>query len=449
MKIRQVIAVLALAAAGAVHGQGLDQLLQQVRASVEQEKRLNQEREAAFQRDRNQQASLLAQAQAELNQLEAQSAALRQEFEDNEKRLADFEGVVQERMGNLGELFGVVRQVAADSKGKLETSLVTAQFPDRIKFLNDLAGRRELPSMTELRGLWFEMQREITEQGKVVTFSADIRDARGDLQRGAAVTRIGVFTALASGNYTYWDATGGVGAGRIVTLKRQPQGRYTDLAGGFESAVPGTVAPMAVDLTRGAILSKVVDTATLSERVDQGGPVGYVILGLGAFGLLIALWRAVVLGLVGAKVGAQLRNPNDVRKDNALGRVMSVYTENPNLDVETLELKLDEQILRETGPLENGLALVKVIYVVAPLLGLLGTVQGMIQTFQQITLFGTGDPKTMAGGISTALVTTVQGLVVAIPLTIIHSWLQGRARRVIQILEEEAAGIIALVAEKR
>lgn len=149
----------------------------------------------------------------------------------------------------------------------------------------------------------------------------------------------------------------------------------------------------------------------------------------------------------GRKINAQLKRKQP-RQNNALGRIMSVYTENPDSDVETMELKLDEAILRETAPLESGLSFIKVLYVIAPLLGLLGTVVGMIETFQMITLMGTGDPTAMAGGISKALVTTVLGLVVAIPLTVLHSLLQSMARKQTQILEEQSAGIVASMAEK-
>jgi len=95
------------------------------------------------------------------------------------------------------------------------------------------------------------------------------------------------------------------------------------------------------------------------------------------------------------------------------------------------------------------LMFLKIIAVVAPLLGLLGTVTGMIITFQAITLFGTGDPKLMAGGISTALVTTVQGLCVAIPTVLLHTLVASRARRLNQILEEQAAGMVAVQSERR
>jgi biopolymer transport protein ExbB len=203
-----------------------------------------------------------------------------------------------------------------------------------------------------------------------------------------------------------------------------------------------------VDFSRGQILRAVVQTKSPIERVkEDGGIVGWVIIGVGILGLLLCAWKAFVLYSTGSKISRQLKAEN-ADKSNPLGRVMAVYTDNPQSDIETLELKLDEAILRETSPLETGLSFIKVLYVVAPLLGLLGTVVGMIATFQMITLFGTGDPRMMAGGISTALVTTVLGLVVAIPLTLFHSALQGKAKGLIQVLEEQAAGIIARLAER-
>jgi biopolymer transport protein ExbB len=113
------------------------------------------------------------------------------------------------------------------------------------------------------------------------------------------------------------------------------------------------------------------------------------------------------------------------------------------MDTETLELKLSEGILKETPKLESGLNLLKIIAAIAPLMGLLGTVTGMIVTFQAITIFGAGDPKAMAGGISGALVTTVLGLLVAIPTVLLHTIVNGRAQRIIHVLNEQTTGIIA------
>ena len=164
--------------------------------------------------------------------------------------------------------------------------------------------------------------------------------------------------------------------------------------------------------------------------------------------MLLAAWRFVVLTKVGRQVNAQLQSSTP-STENPLGRVLAVAGDNASTDTETLELKLNEAVLKEIPALENSLTLLKIIAAVAPLLGLLGTVTGMIITFQAITIFGAGDPKTMASGISSALITTVLGLIVAIPTLLAHTVVNGRAKRVIHVLEEQAAGIIARNAEAK
>lgn len=447
--VSSIAGLLLLAAAPQGRAQmTLEQLLQQTQRSLQAEGQINRQREEEFARERNRQRELLAQARRELAAETARSDRLRQEFDDNERRLAEFETTLQERLGNLGEMFGVVKQVSGDLKTQFEGSFVSGQIPGRARFVGNIAERKELPTIQELRQLWFEMQREITESGRIVTFTTDIRSRTGETLRGQTVTRVGVFNALHEGQFLEWIPREGRNEGMFAQLRKQPADRFLRDAAAFQRAAPGTVAPLAVDFTRGAILSVVVENPSLGERIEQGGTVGYVTLSLGAIGLLLALFQGVRLTLESMKMNAQLKR-DEADTGNALGRVMAVYTENPNIDVETLELKLDEAILRETGRFEWGLQVIKVLYVVAPLLGLLGTVVGMIQTFQMITMFGTGDPKTMAGGISMALVTTVLGLCVAIPLTLLHALLSSRSKALIRVLEEQSAGLVAQLAEKR
>lgn len=453
LSVRVLFALLAGAVSGVAPAQEdgaqqtLDQLLQQVQQAARQETERNRQREAEFRSQRNRQQQLLTEAKAALQREEERSDTLKNQFDENEKELAELETVRQERLGNLGEMFGVVRQVAQDTRGKFENSMVSAQYPDRVEFLRDLGQRKDLPRIPALRQLWFEMQREITEQGKVVSFTDDVLNTDGTLETGRSVSRVGVFSAVSDGQFLVWTPPDTENPeGVMAEIIRPPSGRWVSLADDWEGAGASDITPMAVDFTSGAILSLVVQEKTLTERIQQGGTVGYVIIGIGLIGLLIALWRAIVLFIRGQKIKAQLKKES-ADKGNALGRIMAVYEENPDADVETLELKLDDAIIRETPSLESGLSLIKVLYVIAPLLGLLGTVVGMIATFQQITLFGTGDPKTMAGGISQALVTTVLGLVVAIPLTLLHSLLSARSRALIQILEEQSAGMVARKAE--
>jgi biopolymer transport protein ExbB len=455
MKILMISAVLALPIASMAQDdaqsgqqqapQTLQELLDQVERAADREAQLDQQRLQEFRQERNRRQQLLEEARAELRAQEQRSDRLNNEFDENERELAELETTLNERMGNLGELFGVVRQIAGDMRSTLNDSMVSAQHPGRAELYADLAERSDtqLPNVEELRAMWTGMVREIAESGNVVEFPADVVNADGETEEGREVVRVGVFNAVSNGKFLQWDSS----QNELIELPRQPASRFQQMAAELQSAEPGTVQEMAVDFTRGNILSQVVRAPTLRERVRQGGPVGMVIIALGVLGLLFALWKATMLFIRGNAIKRQI-NKDEASEKNALGRVLKVYEDNPNADVETLELKLDEAILRETAPMESGLPFIKVLYVVAPLLGLLGTVVGMIQTFQQITLFGTGDPRMMASGISMALITTVLGLCVAIPLTVIHSLLQSRSRQLIQILEEQAAGIIARMAEQ-
>jgi biopolymer transport protein ExbB len=426
--------------------QTLDELARIVRTAASTEAGINQEREARFIRERDKQSQMLDQARQELANENTRSDGLRVEYDQNERTLADLETTLAERMGNLGELFGVVRQASGDVQAALDDSMVTAQIPGRTLFLSELAQRRELPTVPELRQLWSAMVTEIAESGKVVKFSAPVERTSGD-KENLEIVRLGVFNAVSDGKFLDWDTR--KSRENFIELARQPAARYSRMAVNLQESAPGDIVPMSVDFTRGQILRAVVQSRTPLERVkEDGGPVGFVIIGIGVFGLLLCLWKAFSLYSMGSRIARQMKN-GEADKMNPLGRVLAVYSDNPEVDTETLELKLDEAILRETAPIETGLSFIKVLYVVAPLLGLLGTVVGMIATFQMITLFGTGDPRMMAGGISTALVTTVLGLVIAIPLTLFHSFLQGKARALIQVLEEQAAGIIARLAEQR
>ena len=444
-KFSIIISAAMLMVSSVAGAQTLAELAEIVSQAANSEGQINKEREAEFLRDRNNQRNLLAQAKAELQREEKRSDDLKSEYDVLERDLAELTTVLQERMGNLGELFGIVRQSSGDIQAALNDSMVTAQFQGRDVFLSELAQRKALPNVQELRTVWSRMVTEIAESGKVVRFNAIVERANG-AKEDIEVVRVGVFNAVSDGSFLDWDST--KSTENLIELARQPSARFSSMASDLQNASAGQPVSMAVDFTRGQILRAVVQSKTPIERVkEDGGPVGYVILGVGLFGLLLCLWKAFMLYTTGGRMSKQLKSQT-ANKGNPLGRVMAVYTDNTETDIETLELKLDEAILRESAPLETGLSFIKVLYVVAPLLGLLGTVVGMIATFQMITLFGTGDPRMMAGGISTALVTTVLGLVVAIPLTLLHAFLQGKSKSLIQILEEQAAGIIARLAER-
>jgi len=446
---RTIIAALAGAltfgsTAFAAEAVNLDELLEQVSQGRVKDAAEAQARIEAFRQDRANQQRLLQEARNEQARQERLSDQLEQTFEDNDVEIIELERALQERLGDLKELFGVLQQGAGDAIGQFSTSITQVQFGERSKFLTEFAAKmgqsNRMASLTEIEQLWFELQREMVESGKVVKFTAPVVNANGE-EEPTEVTRIGVFNAVANGKYLEYVPE----TGRLVELQRQPQSRYTNRIEDLEAATTG-LHDIGIDPTRGQLLGLLVESPSLGERIAQGKEVGYVIIALGIIGVAIALWRLLALSAIGSKVNAQIKNP-DQPGDNPLGRVFKVHADNPTADVESLELKLGEAILRETPALNSMLPLLKIISVVAPLLGLLGTVTGMIVTFQAITLYGAGDPKLMAGGISQALVTTVLGLVVAIPTVFLHTLVSSRARRLTQILQEESAGILAERAE--
>ena len=298
-----------------------------------------------------------------------------------------------------------------------------------------------MPTLEEIERVWFELQREMTESAKVARINTTVVNANGEEEQ-REVVRVGLFNVVSDGKYLEYVPE----TGRLVELQRQPQSRYTGRAADLQELTSGITA-FGVDPTRGQLLALLVQSPSLIERIQQGQIVGYTIIVIGIIGLLVAVWRMLVLSGYSAQVRRQAKNL-DQPGNNPLGRVVKVAIDNPDVDVEALELKLGEAILKETPKFTAWLQFLKITSVVAPLLGLLGTVTGMIITFQAITLYGAGDPKLMAGGISTALVTTVQGLCVAIPMVFLHTMVQSRAKRLSQVLQEEAAGMLSERAER-
>ncbi len=418
----------------------LDDLLKMVKKARTDESKINKQRLAKFRAARNQQKQLLNDAKAQLRREEIRSEQLKKAFDQNEKKLATLADDLRIKSGNLGEMFGVVRQVAGDASARFKNSVISAQLPDRTPFLDDLAQRKELPEIKELQQLWVALQTEMTESGKVTRFKTKVTNTDG-VRETREIIRVGSFNLLDADGFLYYDTD----TSEVRDLQRQPESKFSSLVGPYFAATSG-IMPLAMDPSRGNLLSLLIQKKTIMQYYHEGGIVGYVVTGVFAFGVLLVIIRFFGLLSVGSKIKKQLKSSTP--GDNPLGRIMKIYLDNKDDDVENLELRMDEAILKETPKLEWGITIVKVLAALSPLLGLLGTVTGMIATFQSITLFGTGDPRVMAGGISTALVTTVLGLVSAIPLIFLHSIVAGQSRGLIHILEEQSAGLIAEHAEK-
>ena len=424
----------------------LDALLKQVQEGKISESEENKEREAQFRKDRSNQAALLQKAKDDRAALEARSAVLEQEFEVNQDEIDKLKQDLQEALGSLKELFGVLQTAAGDARATFDSSLTNIEYPARGEFLTDLAEKMgsgsELASLEEIEALWFEIQREMTETGKVKKFQSRVVLPGGE-EVEKDVIRLGVFNLVADGKYLKYDLE----TGKISELLRQPEDRFVKGAEALSEAEEGIVA-FGLDPTRGQLLGQLVNVPSWYERATtQGGTVGWIIISLGIFGVTVAVLRILYMVRVGMSVSSQVRNLENPSAGNPLGRVLLAYHENKDIDLESLELKMGEAVLREVPKLSRLNTLIKVISVVAPLLGLLGTVIGMIVTFQSITLFGTGDPKLMAGGISQALITTMLGLCVAIPTVFLHSIMAGQSRRLVETLEGQATGFVAEASE--
>lgn len=414
----------------------LDDLVKQVQQESISEKKELVEREEKFRQAHDRQQQLLEEARAGLAAEQKRGEELRSQYEQNQRELEQQQNDLSQRMGSLSELHDIVTQLANDIDAVIDNSLVSAQIPDRDKFLDRLSGSKALPSIDELERLWRLAVGEMGETGKIVTFPARIINAAGtEVEQN--VTRVGVFNAVANGHFLFYNTA----SKRLQEPARQPSGSYQAMARKLEEG-GGGIIPFPVDPTRGVLLSLLIQSPDLMARIQQAGVIGYFILALGLFALGISLERFLRLTGIQRMINRQRGEPG-LTLDNPLGRLRQVERDSPLADAETLGLKLDQAIMKEIPKLRRRLPMLAVFATAAPLLGLLGTVAGMIETFQSMTLFGAGDPKIVSGGISLALVATELGLLVAIPILLLHGWLHGLSNQIIHVLEEEIADIVA------
>jgi biopolymer transport protein ExbB len=416
---------------------GMDELLKQIQQGSQEAAKLNAEREARFLRNKNEQAALLAKAEADAANATARANAAKARFAAGQAEIADLKKRLTERVGDTGQLYAGVQQSSGEFRNQVAGSLVSAQFPDRVEFLDRMAQGGEIPSVSDLEKLWFLYAQEAAESGRITRFTAEVRDALGEKEKGEVV-RIGVFSAFDGAGPLVFQLENGA----LAHLPRQPAGAAS-LAAKFMEADEG-LHEVLIDPSRGDLLKLIAERPTLMERVHQGGEVGYVIIAIGVLGAVLAIWQFAFLVSVGRKVRAQLASVAQPRDDNPLGRVLNCLKGDADTqDPEVLETRLSEAVLRETPKLERFQSALRMIVAAGPLLGLLGTVVGMIITFQVITEVGAGDPKLMAGGISQAMIATALGLGIAIPLLFVNSFLMARSRWITQVLDEQAAGLLA------
>ncbi|MEL1225768.1 MAG: MotA/TolQ/ExbB proton channel family protein [Candidatus Neomarinimicrobiota bacterium] len=414
----------------------LERLIIDIQSKVDIEKRFDFSRANSKEKQLSDLKRINKKLETDLKNAEDLSDRLINQFDQNEKTLAELEEKLTLKLGNLGEMFGVVKQVSGQTRGEFKNSITNIDNPDRDLFLKNLAESKKLPDLSDISGLWIELVKEIRNAETIKVFKTNVLTADGNNDE-LEILRIGTFSITHEGLFLKHL----IETNQVEFLPSQPAGVSKRKLKSLQNETEGTYT-IDVDPTRGAILEKLIQKKTFLQRISDGGLVGYVIILLGLAGVALAGERIYVLREVLAKIKDQ-ENNDSVSNDNLLGQLINTANENIHESLDSLELILDEKIQSITPTIVVRVKAIKLIATVAPLLGLLGTVIGMIETFQAITLFGTGDPKLMAGGISQALVTTMLGLIVAAPLLFMHSHAENYSNSIIAFLEEKASGIVA------
>ncbi len=420
----------------------LDKLVKQMRDA---ESKLAQDREARFRGELQKQEQQAQRALARRNAAEARGNELNKAFDANQIHLEEMTLLLKQHEGNLGELFGVTRQIAGDAANVLQQSMLTVHYPekegrlDRTKFLVDMAGAKSLPSIAELERMWFELQREMVENGKVVRFKTQVLKP-DDTTEEMEVVRIGPFTAVADGKYLGYIPS----KKALSMLERQLGGEFRATAEDLQSATDAGYYKAVVDPSRGALLTRYVERPSFIERIQNGEVIGYVIVGVGLLGVILAAIQFFYLFVTGSAIRAQLTKLSNPDVGNPLGRLILAFRgEQPAANAEVAELRLSEAVLREVPKLERFQAFLRLAVAAGPLLGLVGTVIGMILTFHAIVASGSSDPRLMADGIGQAMIATVLVLGIAIPLSFINSGLVKLSTALTQILDEHSQALLA------
>jgi biopolymer transport protein ExbB len=433
----------------------LDELLKSVESVRKGESELFEQRAAEFAAaSESAKATMMRQAEGRRDQLEGTSTRLSDTYSANELRINSLNIELVKKATDLGlsEVFGLSRQLAGDAAGVLNQSLISTQFNEsdnqlnRIDFLRQFSVARTTPTPDELERLWFEIQREMTAQGDVLRYQADVVQPTGEAVPGEVI-RIGPFTAMSEGKFLAYlpELTA------LTVLPRQLPDEFLAIAEDFSEKTDG-YATAVVDHTRGVLVALYVERPSWMERIELGEEIGYIIIVVGLAGALAFLYQLVHLVIVRRGVARQLKNLDNPTDDNPLGRVLLAFKGDPNRieeDADVAELRISEAALREVPRLERFQAFLRLGVAAGPLLGLIGTVVGMIITFQSITESGSSDPKLMANGIGQAMIATVLGLGIAIPLLFANALLSSLSRTVVQILDEQSAGMLAESIEKQ
>ncbi len=386
---------------------------------------------------------------AEIAELESALSALEVEGSEQEQKRSD------ETM-DMREYTGVVKESARDLKSVLSQSFFTAWLPDRVDRIDGILAENRFPGISEIDTMTELFFDEMARAGEVDLREGAFVDPSGEEVRGDVLT-VGKFCAVYEKDCEAGFLSYGEEAGRFFALSASPP---WPMERNLKAYIRGESEDVHFDFSRGAALKQISHRSTLTDKVEKGGPIVWPILAIGLFALAIAMERTLFLNRVHANTDRLMGKVNELagrgdwsgcdailekEKGRPVNNVLRAGLAAANEKRETLESILQEAILKELPRLERFLPALNIMGAVSPLLGLLGTVTGMISTFEGITLYGTGDPRTMSGGISEALITTMLGLSVAIPVMLAHTFLRRRVEHVIGDMEEKAVALSNII----
>ena len=372
---------------------------------------------------------MLEKAKFQLENEKKRNKKLEASFQQNEKTLAELEDSLQIKVGVLGELFGVTRQFAGELLASSEKEVTFYEYSSRPEVLKNV-GSKKVHNLDDFESLWLSYFDQIAAGSEIVKFDAPVTLPNGENINGS-ITRYGLFDAVYDNKFLEPKPS----LNSFQLLGSQPESNILRSLKKHDKADEYTA--VSIDPTRGFLLSLYLDKAGWFERISQGKSIGFIIILIGIIGMAFSSYKLYLLSIYSKEV------MEDDNSESIIAR-MKVVSESTSSS-ESKENSIDELIVNYSSKVEWGNNWIKFFAAVAPLLGLLGTVIGMIETFQAITLFGTGDPKQMAGGISQALVTTMLGLIVAAPLLGFYTYLSEKSYSILQYLEEKASYLLSRV----
>ncbi len=392
-------------------------------------------------------------------QMALQLETMKKEISELSKQEAELTKTLANENMDLRALAGSVAIAAGELESIFRQSHFTAEQRERMDRIGLIRKEGRFPGIDDMQLISDSMLREIDLSGEVSLKKGSYISQSGSEEKGTILT-VGKFTAA-------WKNGGHTGllkyseSGKQFFALPPPPG---DIVKTLKKYMEGKSEDVAIDLSGGAALRQITGKPAIIERIREGGPLVWPILAIGMAAVMIILERVIFLSLVHKNSTSMINRLSTLAMDKKWNECEKLLTDKKgrplfnvllsgikarNEDKETIESILQEGILKELPGLERFIPTLNILGAIAPLMGLLGTVTGMIGTFRAITLYGTGDPRLMAGGISEALMTTMLGLSVAIPIMLMHSFLSGRVDSIADDLEEKSVALVNIILRSR